>query len=63
MEEEEYEIRGTEFAMGAVTAEAEELEPRMIEEAKKWADWLMWEEAIQKELDVLQKANTWDVVE
>ena len=63
IEEEEYEIRGTEFAMGAATAEAEGLEPRMIEEVKKWADWLMWEEAIQKELDALQKANTWDVVE
>ena len=49
--------------MGAATAEAEGLEPRMIEEVKKWADWLMWEEAIQKELDALQKANTWDVVE
>ena len=63
MEEEEYEIGGTEFAMGAATAEAEGLEPRTIEEAKKRADWPMWEEAIQKELDALQKANTWDVVE
>ena len=62
-EEEEYEIGGTEFAMGAATAEAEGLEPRTIEEAKKRADWPMWEEAIQKELDALQKADTWDVVE
>jgi len=63
IEEEEYEIGGTEFAMGAATGEAEGLEPRTIEEAKKRADWPMWEEAIQKELDALQKANTWDVVE
>ena len=28
-----------EFAMGAATAEAEGLEPRMIEQAKKQADW------------------------
>ena len=62
-EEEEYEIRGTEFVMGAVTAEAEGLEPRMIEEAKKWVDWPMWEKAIQKELDALRKANTWDIIE
>ena len=62
-EEEEYEIRGTEFAMGAVTAEAEGLGPRTIEEAKKQADWPMWEEAIQKELDALHKANTWDIIE
>ena len=41
MEEEEYEIGGTEFAMGAATAEAEGLEPRTIEEARKRADWPM----------------------
>ena len=41
MEEEDYEIGGTEFEMGAATAEAEGLEPRMIEEARKRADWPM----------------------
>jgi len=34
IEEEEYEIGGAEFVMGAATGEAEGLEPRMIEEAK-----------------------------
>ena len=63
IEEEEYEIGGTEFAMGVATGEAEGLEPRTIEEAKGRADWPMWEEAIQKELDALRKVNTWDVVE
>ena len=46
MEEEEYEIRGMEFVMGAAIGEAEGLEPRTIEEAKARADWPMWEEAI-----------------
>jgi len=41
IEEEEYEIGGAEFAMGAATAEAEGLEPRTIEEAKKQVDWPM----------------------
>ena len=63
IEEEKYEIGGAEFAMGAATEEADRLEPRTIEEAKGRADWPMWEEAIQKELDALRKANTWDVVE
>ena len=63
IEEEEYEIGGTEFAMGAATGEAEGLEPRTIEEAKGRADWPMWEEAIQKELEALCKADTWDVIE
>jgi len=38
IEEEEYEIGGAESAMGAATVQAEGLEPRTIEEAKKQVD-------------------------
>ena len=62
MEEEEFEIGGTEFVMGAAIGEAEGLEPRTIEEAKARADWPMWEEAIRRELEALSKAKTWDIV-
>jgi hypothetical protein len=40
IEEEDYEVGGTEFAMGAATGEAEGLDPRSIEEARGRADWL-----------------------
>ncbi|CAA7270362.1 unnamed protein product [Cyclocybe aegerita] len=61
--EEDYELGGVEFAMGAATSDAEGLDPRTLVEAQAQADWPMWEEAIQKELESLQKAGTWKVVE
>ncbi|KAJ3503727.1 hypothetical protein NLJ89_g8305 [Agrocybe chaxingu] len=61
--EEDLELGGVEFAMGAATSDAEGLDPRTLAEAQGRADWPMWEEAIQKELESLQKAGTWKVVE
>ena len=43
--------------------EVEGLDPRTLEEAKARSDWPMWKEAMEKELEVLRKANTWTVVE
>jgi hypothetical protein len=50
------------LAVGAASGEAEGMDPKMLEEAKERSDWSMWEEAIQKELKSLHKANTWSVV-
>ncbi|CAA7270187.1 unnamed protein product [Cyclocybe aegerita] len=60
--EEDYELGGVEFAMGAATSDAKGLDLRTLAEAQARADWQMWEEAIQKELESLQKAGTWKVV-
>ena len=62
-DEEDLEIGGVEFVMGAATMEAEGLDPRTLEEAKARSDWPMWKEAMEKELEALRKASTWTVVE
>ena len=62
-DEEDFKIGGVEFVMGAAMMEAEGLDPRTLEEAKAQSDWPMWKEAMEKELEVLCKANTWTVVE
>lgn len=62
-DEEDVELGGAEFAMGAATMGAEGLDPRTVEEAQGRSDWPMWEEAMKKELDSLRAAKTWDVVE
>ena len=51
------------FALLARNAEAEGLEPTMIEEAKMRPDWPKWEEAINAELKSLDDAHTWNMVE
>jgi transposase InsO family protein len=59
---EDLEIGGVEFAMGAAALEAEGMDPGSLAEAKGRSDWPMWQEAMQKELESLRKANTWTVV-
>src|SRR5271168_1899707 len=57
-DEDDLEIGGVEFIMGVATMEAEGLDPGSVEEAKGRSDWPMWEEAMKKELNTLQAANT-----
>ncbi|KAF8547406.1 hypothetical protein OG21DRAFT_1399226, partial [Imleria badia] len=52
----------TTYAMHAGISEAKGLEPRTIDEAQQWPDWLQWDEAINAELKSLANAHTWDVV-
>jgi hypothetical protein len=52
-----------EYAMAAEISEAEALEPRTLAEAKSRPDWPLWEKAIMEELEVLEKAGTWEVVD
>jgi hypothetical protein len=59
----DWEMVGVEdFAMAAVTAGAEGLEPT-FEEAKKRPDWPKWEEAIKIELAALERNGTWSITE
>ena len=51
------------FAMVAVTADVEGTDPTSVKEARLHSDWSKWKEAMQKELDALEKAHTWTVVE
>ena len=44
-------------------AEAEALEPTSLTKAKWCSDWLQWEHGICKELAMLKKASTWDLIE
>ena len=50
------------FAMVAVMADVVGTDPTSVEEARSRSDWSKWEEAMQKELDALEKAHTWTVV-
>jgi hypothetical protein len=50
------------FAMAAVTAGVEGLEPT-FEEARKRPDWSKWEEAIKAELVALERIGTWSLTE
>ena len=63
MVEEMVEIGIVEFTMAAVIAEAEALDPAILEEARRRIDWLKWDLAIKAELEALKKAETWGVVE
>jgi transposase InsO family protein len=54
---------GVEHAMAAAIADAEALDPLSLEEARRRSDWKRWEEAIGVELDALERAGTWEVVE
>jgi hypothetical protein len=50
-----------ESAMATVIESAEGLMPT-IQEARKRSDWPKWEDAIQKELESLKRAGTWELV-
>jgi len=50
------------FMLLTGNAEAEGLEPSMIDEAKTWPDWPKWEDAINAELKSLDNADTWNMV-
>ena len=52
-------FEGFEEALLAETSDVEALEPRMLAEAKRRPDWLLWEKAINEELATLKKARTW----
>ena len=54
---------GVEQAMAATISEAEALDPTSLEDAKRRPDWKRWEKAIQDELNALEKAETWKLVE
>ena len=49
--------------MAAAISEAEALDPTSLEDAKRRPDWKRWEKAIQDELDALERAGTWKLVE
>jgi hypothetical protein len=51
------------YAFAAVTGVSEALEPRSLAEAKRGADWPLWEKAIHEELATLQRAETWKLVD
>ena len=63
MDEDIVEIGCMEFAMAAVIAEAEALDPATLEEARRRKDWSKWDLAIKAELEALKKAGTWGVIE
>jgi hypothetical protein len=52
-----------EHAFAAEVSNAEALEPKNLSEAKKQPDWLLWEKAIEDELETLRAAGTWKVVD
>lgn len=51
------------YALVTETSDAEGLEPRSLAEAKRRADWPLWENAIKEELAMLEKAGTWELIE
>lgn len=50
-------------ALAAAIADAEGLELRNIEEARRCTDWPWWDAAIRKELEKLKAARTWTIVD
>jgi Reverse transcriptase (RNA-dependent DNA polymerase) len=52
-----------EYALAAEVSEAEALEPCTLAKARTRSDWLLWENTIQEELDMLHKAGTWTLEE
>ncbi len=47
-----------------IAAALEEVQddPKTLHEAQSWLDWQCWKEAMEKEMDMLQKAGTWATV-
>jgi len=52
-----------EDAMMVQTSEMEALEPPSLASARHSPDWVEWERAIHVELDVLNEAGTWEMVD
>ena len=52
-----------EHAMATTISELEAINPLSLEETKQRPDWPRWEITIHEELDALQKASTWVIVE
>ncbi|KIO07654.1 hypothetical protein M404DRAFT_135404 [Pisolithus tinctorius Marx 270] len=59
MDEDDEEV----FTLVAGMVELEGTDPITIEDAHARPDWSKWEEAINKELTLLDKAQTWSIVE
>ncbi len=51
-----------EYVFTTKVAGSEALEPQSLKEAKAQLDWPLWEKAIEEELEVLQAAGTWELV-
>ena len=62
-EEETEDTNQVELAMAAVVSKIKAINPQSLEEAMKRPDKLKWVVAIQEELESLQKAGTWKIVE
>jgi hypothetical protein len=43
--------------------DSEGLEPLTLAEAKQRSDWLLWEQAIKEELEMLKTTGTWELTE
>ena len=52
-----------EQAMSAAVSEIEVINPMSLNEARQRPDWPKWITAIQEELNTLNKAGTWEIVE
>ena len=53
----------TELAMAATVSKIKAIDPLSLEEAMGQPDYSKWKTAIHKELNNLQKAGTWEIVE
>ena len=62
-EEETKDTNQVELAMATMVSEIEAIDPQSLEEAMKRPDKSKWVVAIQEELENLQKAGTWKIVE
>ena len=49
--------------MLAEMSDKEAFEPRSLTEAKCHPDWPLWEKAIEEELETLQIAGTWELIQ
>ena len=58
MDKKMVEVGSVEFAMAAVIAEAEALDPATLKEARRRMDWLKWDLTIKVELEALKKVGT-----
>ena len=49
--------------LAAVAKETEGLEPRNLGEVMKQLDWILWKQAMEEELTMLQSAGIWELVD
>jgi len=52
-----------EYVLALEINDAEALEPQSLSEAKRRADWLLWEQAIKEQLATLKAAGTWKIID